>query len=274
MAENFEDYFSGKKLYGDDLSLSEIQTWYDDEKEGYANLGAGESEHYQYYYHNLNITHGYNYLPSGKHFTKVLGIGSAYGTEFEPIKNRISELYMLEPSDQLVTQEIFGIKPVYQKPTVEGKIEFEDNLFDLITCFGTLHHIPNVSFVMSEMSRILKPGGYLLIREPIISMGDWRKARTGLTRHERGIPINVFRKIIGNLKLNLIKETLCFTMMPFLVRKTEKLLKKPLYAYPAYLWFDRIFSRFTTSNLHYHAQKPLERIAPTNVFYVLQKTNH
>ena len=272
MHDNIEPYFSGEKLYGDDLPLPDLQIWYDEETEGYANLGAGESTAYQYFYHNLNRTHGYRYLPENLHFSKVLGIGSAYGDEFEPIINRIGSLYMLEPSEQLVAKEVFGMTPVYQKPNVSGKIDFEDNFFDLITCFGTLHHIPNVSFVVSEMHRILKPGGFLLIREPIISMGDWRTARPGLTRHERGIPITHFRTLIQTLKFNLIKETLCFTMMPFLVRNTEKLLPKPLYAYRSYLWLDKVLSSLTTANLHYHATTPLQRIAPTNVFYVLQKT--
>ena len=33
-------FLSGKKLYGDDFAYEEIKQWYDEEKEGYANLGA------------------------------------------------------------------------------------------------------------------------------------------------------------------------------------------------------------------------------------------
>lgn len=35
-----KEYFNGEKLYGDDFSFDEIKTWYEEESEGYANLGS------------------------------------------------------------------------------------------------------------------------------------------------------------------------------------------------------------------------------------------
>lgn len=42
---------------------------------------------------------------------------------------------------------------------MDGSIDFPDNFFDLILCFATLHHIPNVTFVISELFRTLRGGG-------------------------------------------------------------------------------------------------------------------
>lgn len=112
-------------------------------------------------------------------FKNVLGFGSAWGNEFEPICNMIGNLTIIEPSDNLVNNKIGNLTPKYIKPSIDGKLPFSNNSFDLITCFGTLHHIPNVSFVISELIRVLKKDGYLLLREPIISMGDWRKPEMG-----------------------------------------------------------------------------------------------
>ena len=162
-----DEYLSGKVLYGDDFSLEQIKAWYEDEKEGYANLGANDTEKYSYEYRALDKIYFFKHLPKNIEFTNVLGIGSAYGHEFLPLINQIKNLYIIEPSDQLVSERLGTVKPKYSKPNIDGKLNFEDNLFDMVTCFSVLHHIPNVSFVLSEIHRCLKPGGYLLIREPI-----------------------------------------------------------------------------------------------------------
>jgi hypothetical protein len=121
------------------------------------------------------------------------------------------------------------------------------------------------------MVRVLKPNGYILMREPIISMGDWRTKRKGLTTNERGIPLNIFRDIIKKNNLIILNEGLCFAMNSFLVRLFRKILKKPLYSYSFYIYLDKILSKLLTFNVHYHATKRLQRIAPQVVFYVLKK---
>jgi 2-polyprenyl-3-methyl-5-hydroxy-6-metoxy-1,4-benzoquinol methylase len=40
-----------------------------------------------------------------------------------------------------------------------------DNRVDLITCFVTLHHVPQLDMMLAEIIRILRPGGYLILRE-------------------------------------------------------------------------------------------------------------
>ncbi|MEL6870049.1 MAG: hypothetical protein AAFO81_09640, partial [Pseudomonadota bacterium] len=67
-------YFSGDALYGDDFSSEQIAEWFEDEKEGYAALGAKNAEEYQYVYHQLNIRHGFKYL-QGHSFSSALGVG-------------------------------------------------------------------------------------------------------------------------------------------------------------------------------------------------------
>ena len=55
-------YKSGEVLYGDDFDISQIQKWYDEETEAYADLGSKEAEEYVYGYHALNTLHGFKYL--------------------------------------------------------------------------------------------------------------------------------------------------------------------------------------------------------------------
>jgi SAM-dependent methyltransferase len=46
------------------------------------------------------------------------------------------------------------------------RLEFDSGLFDAVTMFDVLEHIPNDERAMSEALRVLRPGGYLLISVP------------------------------------------------------------------------------------------------------------
>jgi len=46
-----------------------------------------------------------------------------------------------------------------------GELNYNDNSFDLISCFTMLHHVDKLDYLISEMKRILKPNGLLLIIE-------------------------------------------------------------------------------------------------------------
>ncbi|NLN84716.1 MAG: class I SAM-dependent methyltransferase [Candidatus Cloacimonetes bacterium] len=46
-----------------------------------------------------------------------------------------------------------------------GALAFEDASFDLVTLFNSLHHIAELDKALSEMMRVLKPGGRFLISE-------------------------------------------------------------------------------------------------------------
>ena len=266
------DYFSGKKVYGDDFSIEQITKWYEEESEGYANLGSKDHENYWYEYHEMNKFHGFKKLKKAG-FNKVLGFGSAWGHEFEPIIDKISEITIIDPSENLKSTKIGDITPKYLKPNVDGHVSFANNSFDLITSFGTLHHVPNVSFILSEMIRVLKPNGYLLIREPIISMGNWQEPREGLTKNERGIPVAHFDEFFAKNPVKIISKDYCFCATSIMERFWNKFFKTPLHSLKPYVYFDHFLSQLLKGNVHYHAQKKIHRIAPASIFYVVKKSS-
>ncbi len=267
---NWNAYFTGEKLYGDDFTLEEIKQWYAEEEEAYANLAKLHGEEEEYIYHELNKYYAYKKL-KGLTFRNALGFGSAFGYEFLPIIGQIENITIIEPSEKLKSDLIGNIKPNYIKPDITGKIPFESNSFQLITCFGVLHHICNVTFVLNELIRVLDSGGYLIIREPIISMGDWRFPRIGLTKNERGIPVSVFLKIFKENKVDIVSKNYILTLSYHFSKFYYKFFKKSIYMNKGYIIFDKYLSLLTKWNYHYHAQKPWQRIAPNAIMFVIRK---
>lgn len=270
MNDEFSTFLSGKSLYGDDFKIDEINKWFADEAEGYADLGAKEKKQYKYGYHQLNHHHGFKYIDKML-FNEVLGIGSAYGDELKPIANNINRITILDPSNAFSdVKEILGTPCKYIKPNSSGNMPFERNQFDLITCFGVMHHIPNVSHVMGECYRCLNHGGVMLIREPILSMGDWRNPRRGLTKRERGIPLEIMDKIVRNAGFKVKHRSLCnFPLIPKLTNKLG------ISAYNSYVatMADSLLSQLFSWNIKYHRTKLREKFAPASVYYVLEKVN-
>lgn len=257
-------YFSGEKLYGDSFSLEEIIQWFDDEKEGYAELGSKDTKSYQYKYHCINKVNGFNKIKNLDSCKNILGIGSGYGHELIEFKNIAESITIIEPSDDL-SRNVNSFKNIkYVKPQLNGIINAQSNLYDLVVCFGVLHHIPNVSSVMNEIYRVVKPGGYFIVREPIVSMGDWREKRTGLTKHERGIPYKYFLNIILECGFKIHYKSFC--MFPII----SKYFNAP-YNNLFLTLIDKFFSFIFSKKLVYHRVKLYQRVAPTALMLVLKK---
>lgn len=261
-------YFDGTRLYGDDFSAAEINDWFRDEREGYAGLGAQDRSRYDYVYHALNHAHGYRWLPK-KVFSDVLGLGSAYGDEFEPIAGRIRRLTILEPSTAFRKPFRRSIPTQYVEPDACGTLPFANGRFDLINCLGVLHHIPNVTHVVRELHRCLRPGGHALIREPVVSMGDWRQPRPGLTKRERGIPYPLFLKIVRDAGFDIVRESLC--VFPLLPRVVQALGKPDPYNSALLVTLDRLLCMAFAWNLRYHARSPFQKLRPSSAYFVLTK---
>jgi SAM-dependent methyltransferase len=266
---HISDCLSGQRLYGDDFSEDAIQAWFEDEKEGFADLGAKNQASYCYEYHGLNLLHGFRYLPT-KTYRHTLSVGGAYGEELRPFLRNIKAITILEPSGAFATESLEGVPVEYARPHPTGIMPFKDETFDLATCFGCLHHIPNVSAVLRELYRCIKAGGFALIREPIISMGDWRLPRRGLTKRERGIPLPVFRMLITKAGFSIEKETLCG--FP-LTSRIGGVLVTHHYNSHMMVRIDQFLARMFVRNYRYHPATFIQKFIPTVAAYVLKKSS-
>jgi len=259
----------GTTLYGDDFSMSEIEAWFEDEREGYADLVQSVPGRHNYVYHALNQRFGFRHLGQ-RRFRHALGFGAAFGDEFEPVRDRISRLTILDPSDSFVSPTVCGIPSSYVKPEVTGALPFSDREFDLVTCFGVLHHIPNVSFVLREIARCLEPGGQFLVREPIVSLGKWWDGpRPGLTKRERGLPREWFIESVREAGLDV--QSVTDLGFPPLVKGWARIVGKSAYDSNIATLLDSGFARLFRWNYKYHAESRLGKLRPTSLFMVLTK---
>jgi SAM-dependent methyltransferase len=198
-----------------------------------------------------------------------MAFGSSTGDELVPVSSRVGEVTLVDSSDSVLAADAARVV----RATKEGIIKSRSEIFSLVTCLGVLHHVPNVTYVFSELVRVLEPGGYLLLREPIVSMGDWRLPRPGLTSRERGIPLGQLEKLIGVHGLTVCSRTLCgFPLTPALTG----LLNSNAEVNGIYLsrWrtgVDFFLSRLFKWNVNYHPKKRLDYLRPRNVAYVLRK---
>ncbi len=279
LADNItiERALRGEILYGDDFSLAQIGQWFEDEREGYFNLCYGPAatsvpeRSTKYTYEQLAEQHCFKYLPKCE-FDSALGVGSAQGDELKPILKLSKIVTVLEPSDGFVSNMIDGKPVTYVKPQASGIMPFADASFNLIVCFSVLHHIPNVSTVVNEMFRVLKRGGYVLLREPTHSMGDWRKPRNGLTKHERGIPLEIFRRIVLGTGFNIVKEVRC--MFSLMSRLSPLLGGRSVWTSATIVKIDRLLCSLPIWPQEYGGDRVWKKIRPTNVSFVLKKPSY
>jgi SAM-dependent methyltransferase len=263
--EEIDLYLSGEKLYGDNLGPEEVREWITEEQTGYYNLGAGIRKKYVYGYHSLNWRHAFSWLPR-KDFSHVLGVGSAYGDELLPLIGTARRITILDPGFHATHVGQFPVE--YAKPENDGGFPFEDRTFDLITCFSVLHHLPNVRFLIREMYRCLAPGGFALLREPIISLGDWRKPRKGITKHQRGIPLDIFRELVTLAGFRIVRERLCtFSLMS----RFRYFVQEPVYNVQWCVALDEWLCGLPLWSHRYHPRFFWHKLRPWSVAYVLQR---
>lgn len=259
-----DDYLSGAKLYGDDFHIDDLKRWYDEETEAYAELVNAD---HTYVYKALDEFCGYRHTNLSAP-SSALGMGSAFGDELMPVIGMLSEIIILEPSKWLADHSRID-NATYLAPNVTGQIDFPTDTFDLITCLGVLHHIPNVSCVIGELYRCLRPGGYMLLREPIVSQGDWTKARSGLTKNERGIPLAILDRMLESTGFEVVARNL-WDFSP--LSRLFKLLGAETYNSYLIVLIDRAMSRLFAFNHRYHRVRIWHKFGPSAVYYVLTKT--
>lgn len=100
---------------------------------------------------------------------KILEIGCGRGYTTKKVQQITPQTFGIDLNAEAIKN---GVAQNLQAMNAES-LKFEDNTFDKIYSFHTVEHIPNIAKALSEMARVLKPKGMIMLvypAEPIKGM--------------------------------------------------------------------------------------------------------
>jgi len=130
--------------------------------------------------HFADIKEGQNFLEVGcgngavsKHVARKYRL-NATGIDVDPEQVKLA---------QQESHDMPGIRFLISDAT---KLPFQDNEFDIVLSFGTMHHISRWLDALGEIKRVLRPKGYfiyfdLIFTEPVARFGRLFKHSFGMT---------------------------------------------------------------------------------------------
>jgi SAM-dependent methyltransferase len=260
------EWFSGRRLYGDDFTDDQIAEWFADEERGYFAITNGAAQRRPQYDALYSLTL-FRHV-RGEHFDTCLAIGSAGGNDIRQLALQVHRFIVIEPTQECWVEQIGGKPALYRSPTLRGEIDLPNDSIDIATTISCLHHIANVSDVLREVHRTLRPGAPLLLNEPISFMGDWRKARVGVTKNERGIPPQWLFDKLAEIGFTVERATPCY-FAP-LVRAYHVLGVLP-FQHSSLVWLDMAACALTNWNAKYERATFFRKFAPGQLSIVARK---
>ncbi|MDP4266084.1 MAG: methyltransferase domain-containing protein [Bacteroidota bacterium] len=187
-----------------------------------------------------------NYV-KGKEVLEI-GCGEGYGASIlSPYSKKYTGIDKYQTPN---TENLKGIEFIQMKvPFLKG---FNDNTFDVVVSFQVIEHIKQDDIFISEINRVLKPGGIAILTTPNIEMSVTRNPF-----HIREYKIDPFRKLLSTKFDNFdIQGVYGDEFVMDLYQKNKESVKK--------------FTRFDIFNLQYNLPLCMLQI-PYNIFNRLNR---
>lgn len=107
---------------------------------------------------------------AGKPVRNILDIGTGAGDFIKILSTVFPEQTLItgiDPSEEALTEARRGNESVYIKfIRMEGEhLSFDDHTFDVVCLSNAMHHLASTDKTLSEMKRVVKAGGWLVIAE-------------------------------------------------------------------------------------------------------------
>jgi ubiquinone/menaquinone biosynthesis C-methylase UbiE len=117
---------------------------------------------------------GLDMLPTGATFERGLEVGYASGIVLYNLARRVRELHGLDldadPEEMRGRLDELGISASLVKGSVtDMRAIYPDGHFDLVACFSVLEHVPEPAQALSEIARVVRPGGIVIIGMPAVN---------------------------------------------------------------------------------------------------------
>jgi SAM-dependent methyltransferase len=123
-------------------------------------------------------------ISGGRILDVATGSGDFINTLMELLKSYDSFIGIdTSVKDLKSAKKRFEGKPVEFLEMAAEHLKFEDNSFDTVCTSYSLHHFKNISKVLAETKRVLKPDGYFLVQEEFSGGEQSEAQRTDILRH-------------------------------------------------------------------------------------------
>jgi ubiquinone/menaquinone biosynthesis C-methylase UbiE len=175
---------------------------------------------------------------AGARGLRVLEIGCGLGTDGAQFARAGADYTGVDLTDAAVELarkrfEMFGLAGTFRTADAEH-LDFADDSFDLVYSHGVLHHTPDTARAVSEVHRVLKPGGRAVVMlyhrnsyNYRVNIGLLRRVGARLLRYETGVKLahKVTGETLESLRehARLLKEDQQSYLAPgeFLNRNTD-----------------------------------------------------
>jgi ubiquinone/menaquinone biosynthesis C-methylase UbiE len=161
-----------------DAALKKRADQYNDPSHNYMKYWEGRD------YENESEEMAIKRLLAGKHFDRAVDVGGGYGRLCLLLEDYADHVTLAEPSAQQL-----DLAKIYLKdhPEVDRKLVQADDLklkagsIDLLTMIRVMHHLPDPTAELAEISRVLAPEGYA-----IIEVANYTHARNRIKHFLKG----------------------------------------------------------------------------------------
>jgi ubiquinone/menaquinone biosynthesis C-methylase UbiE len=154
---------------------------------------------------------------------QYLDVGCGVGTAARKIA-ATSELRVIgidiDPK-QIEAAKSLAARPNLQYKVMDAtKLEFTDGAFDVVASSMATHHIPDWGRALSEMLRVLRPGGYLIYSDFVVP--SWLAKAAGLIRFVGFPTTSELRLLRERAELVVIHESHRFGKVDVIWRKNGR----------------------------------------------------
>ena len=130
------------------------------------------------------------YLLGDVHGKTVLDLGCGSGETLIPLVHRGANVVGIDISPDLIAIAKRRLADANLVAETRACSAYEtgmpDGSVDVIFCMSLVHHL-DISMVREEMRRVLKPGGYIVVKEPIRFSKGYERLRSLLSDKVRGV---------------------------------------------------------------------------------------